>query len=273
VTLALLLLLLTLVILTLSVGRERRLTRVEKAVIYVLAPAQKVVMRAVDSVSGLVHRYFFLIDTAEENARLRAELSRLNQELVLYRESHLANRRLRRMLEFKEGQTLSLVAAEVIALDPSGWFKTILVDKGSQDGITAGMAVVNADGVIGRIIDVSYRHSKVLLLIDRSSAVDALIQRSRAKGILKGSPEGVCRLEFVIRNADVQEGDTVITSGLAGAFPKGLLLGRVGQVERAAGSDGLFQKIVVEPAVDFERLEEVLIALRPNPFLSEKSRD
>ena len=133
------------------------------------------------------------------------------------------------------------------------------------------MAVVTSEGVVGRTVEVGPNHSKVLLLIDRTSSIDALIQRSRARGILKGSPSGRCLLEFVIRNADVKKGDLVISSGLAGAFPKGFLLGVVTEVVIASEGQGMFQTIEVSPSVDLDRLEEVLLILTPNPLLAGKS--
>ncbi len=271
VTLACLLVLLSLVLLTLSAGRERDLSSPEKVALEILAPVQKVVMGAVDAVADIGRRYLFLIETAEENARLRSDLSKLRQEMVLYQEAHLANQRLRKLLGFKERTDLPLAAAEVVGLDPSGWFNTVILDKGESDGVLRGMAVVNADGVVGRIVEVGYHYSKVLLIIDRNSAVDALIQRSRARGILSGGPDGRCRLEFVLRNADVKEGDLVITSGLTGAFPKGMILGRVASLERDDDGQGMFQRVNVQPAVDFDRLEEVLVVLKPNTLFSELS--
>lgn len=272
IALASLFILLTLVILTMSVDRHRDLAAPEKVAIEVLAPAQKAVWNSFDFFVDIGRRYFYLVETAKENARLRQEVAQLRQELILYQQDHLANQRLRALLEFKERSPLPVVAAEVVASDPSGWFKTILVDKGSADGVGRGMAVINAEGVVGRVIEVGYHHCLVILLTDRNFGVDALIQRSRERGILKGSPEGVCRLDFVIRNADVVPGDIVVTAGLAGAFPKGLILGQVKRVERRASEPGMFQTIEIQPAVDLDRLEEVLIVLKENPFFSEVGR-
>jgi rod shape-determining protein MreC len=251
------------------VGRERDLTVPEKVTIEVLAPVQKAIWRTFVFFIDLGRRYIFLVETAEENVRLRDELAQLKQRMVLYQQDHLANQRLRGLLDFKERSELTMIAAEVVASDPLGWFKTVMVDKGSSDGVGRGMAVVDADGVVGRTIEVSYGHCLVLLLNDRSSGVDALVLRSRDRGILKGSPEGVCRLDFVIRNVEVFPGDTIVTSGLAGVFPKGLILGRVSQIRQNPGKGGMFQSIEVEPAVDFDRLEEVLIILKENPFIAE----
>ena len=270
-TLALLLVLASLVILAVSMDRSRQLTPPERFAVEILSPIQKGILNVINGIGDVGRRYIFLTETAEENIRLRSELSDLKSKMVLFQESHLANQRLRLLLEFKEQSSLNMTAAEVVSLDPSGWFRTVIVDKGTSHGVTPGMAVVTSDGIVGRTVEVGPNHSKVLLLVDRTSSIDALIQRSRARGILKGSPSGKCLLEFVIRNADVKEGDQVITSGLASAFPKGMVLGEVTKVELAAEGQGMFQTIEVSPSVDLDRLEEVLLVLTPNPFLPGKS--
>ena len=270
-TLALLLVLASLVILAVSMDRSRQLTPPERFAVEILSPIQKGILNVINGIGDVGRRYIFLTETAEENIRLRSELSDLKTKMVLFQESHLANQRLRLLLEFKEQSSLNMTAAEVVSLDPSGWFRTVIVDKGTSHGVTPGMAVVTSDGIVGRTVEVGPNHSKVLLLVDRTSSIDALIQRSRARGILKGSPSGKCLLEFVIRNADVKEGDQVITSGLASAFPKGMVLGEVTKVELAAEGQGMFQTIEVSPSVDLDRLEEVLLVLTPNPFLPGKS--
>ncbi len=270
-TLALLLVLASLVILAVSIDKSRQLTPPERLAIEIFSPVQKGILSVINGIGDIGRKYIFLTETSEENTRLRGELTDLKSKMVLFQESHLANQRLRRLLEFKEQSTLNMTAAEVVSLDPSGWFMTIIVDKGTDHGVTQGMAAVTSEGIVGRTVEVGPSHSKVLLLTDRTSSIDALIQRSRARGILKGSPSGKCLLEFVIRNADVKVGDLVITSGLAAAFPKGFLLGDVTKVELAAEGQGMFQTIEVAPSVDLDRLEEVLLVLTPNPFLPGKS--
>ncbi|MDH3557772.1 MAG: rod shape-determining protein MreC, partial [Deltaproteobacteria bacterium] len=142
-------------------------------------------------------------------------------------------------------------------------FQTILIDKGRSDGVTQDMAVVSAEGLMGRVIGVSSHHAKVLLILDANSAVDALIQRSRVRGVLVGLGVDLCLLKYVQRNEDVQVGDQVISSGMGGVFPKGLLLGTVQEVVR--GSSGLFQRVEVKPAANFNRLEEVMVVIQPPP--------
>jgi rod shape-determining protein MreC len=132
-----------------------------------------------------------------------------------------------------------------------------LVNKGEKDGAAKDMAVVTSEGVVGRVIEVSLHTAKVLLITDPNSGMDVIVQRSRTQGIMEGKVEEVCVLKYVQKNEDVQVGDKVITSGLGGIFPKGLMTGTVTKVERKR--PGIFQYIEVTPSVDFSRLEEVLI--------------
>jgi rod shape-determining protein MreC len=152
------------------------------------------------------------------------------------------------------------IAARVIGRERSSIFKTILLDKGSSNGLKVGLPVVAVGGVVGRIIDVSWNVSKVLLFIDYNSNIDALVQNARAQGILQGSGSKGCVLKYVQRLENVNVGDAVVSSGLAGVFPKGLLLGTVISVDKEETS--LFQKISVAPSVDVSKLEEVLVIVK-----------
>jgi rod shape-determining protein MreC len=135
-------------------------------------------------------------------------------------------------------------------------FKTILINKGTADGLRVGLPVLSEQGVVGRIIETAWHASQVLLLIDENSNIDALIQRSRAHGILQGAGSSGCNLKYISRVEEVHAGDVVLSSGLAGVFPKGLLIGVVTGASRKG--EGLFQKIDVAPAVDSGKVEEVL---------------
>jgi rod shape-determining protein MreC len=235
----------------------------ESLVVGIISPAQKVVRGIIGGVGGVWRGYFHLVGLEGENEDLKRELQELKLQMNKYREADLANKRLRALLNFKTSIPTPLLPAEVVAFDPSGWFQTILIDKGENDGVIRDMAVVSADGLVGRVIGVSGRHAKVLLILDGNSAVDALIQRSRARGILVGLGRNRCLLNYVQRNEDVQVGDPVISSGMGGVFPKGILLGMVQEVVR--GNSGLFQTVEVKPAVDFSRLEEVMVVVQPPP--------
>jgi rod shape-determining protein MreC len=235
----------------------------EALVVEVTAPVQKVFNAVIDGIGSVWEGYFHLVGLQRKNEELRREVQELKSKLNKYSEADLANQRLRSLLNFKTAIATSTLPAEVVAFDPSGWFQTILIDKGRNFGLVRDMAVVSAEGLVGKIIGVSNRRAKVLLILDGNSAVDALIQRSRARGVLVGLGRGRCLLKYVQRNEDVQVGDQVISSGMGGVFPKGILLGQVQEVVR--GNSGLFQRVEVEPAVNFSRLEEVMVVVQTPP--------
>ena len=263
IVIPILIFLLALSIISASLQTSEKMTFFEALVVEITAPVQKVVSAVISGISSVWKGYFHLVGLQRENEALKQQLKKLKLELHSYREADLANRRLRALLNFKTSIATPLLPAEVVAFDPSGWFQTILIDKGRNDGVVRDMAVVSADGLAGRVIGVSGRHAQVLLILDRNSAVDALIQRSRARGVLVGLGRELCLLKYVQRNEDVQVGDQVISSGMGGVFPKGLLLGRVREVVR--GSSGLVQEVEVDPAVDFSRLEEVMVVVQTPP--------
>ena len=164
---------------------------------------------------------------------------------------------------------LRTTAAGIIAAAASPDFRTVTIDKGSSDGLLRDMAVIEPAGVVGRVVVTAPRAAKVQLLVDRNAAAGALIERSRAQGVALGVGDEWLRLGFVSETSDVIVGDVVVTSGIDGIFPKGFVIGRVDRIEK----NGLaYFEIVVRPAVDFSRLEEVLVVLTPTPA-SEAARE
>ena len=226
-----------------------------------VAPFQELVTRSVRFAREIWGHYFFLVSVYQENEELKKSLNDAIEKNNQWNELKLANDRLRNLLSFQKSLTNRVVAAEVIGKDPSVWFKTVIIDKGKADGLQKGLPVVLPQGIAGQAIEASDRYSKVMLIIDRNSAVDALVQRSRARGIIKGASADQCRFEFVLRKNDVQVGDTVVTSGFDGVYPKGLRIGHVSDLSER--SSDIFYEITVTPFVDFEKLEEVLVILRP----------
>lgn len=211
-------------------------------------------------ISSRWSRYIALIGVEEENRGLRDRLAQLEGDLVLLREYEGENERLRGLLQFSEERELTGIGASVIGSDPSGWVRGILINKGTADGVSEGMAVVHARGVVGQVIAAAHRSSRVLLINDRSSGVDALVQGSRARGVLEGASMRLCELQFVTKDVRVKEGDLVVTSGMDGVYPPGLSLGTVTSV--GASGNTLFHAIEVKPLVDFSRLEEVVVVRR-----------
>ncbi len=256
-----LILLLALSLISANLHSRENMSFFESLVVGITSPVQKVVGGIIGGIGNVWRGYFYLVGAQQENEDLKRELKELKLQLHRSREADLANQRLRALLNFKKSIATPLLPAELVAFDPSGWFQTILIDKGSSDGVAQDMAVVSADGLMGRVIGVSSHHAKVLLILDANSAVDALIQGSRVRGVLVGLGRDLCLLKYVQRNEDVQAGDQVISSGMGGVFPKGLLLGTVQEVVR--GNSGLFQRVEVEPAANFSRLEEVMVVIQP----------
>jgi rod shape-determining protein MreC len=230
---------------------------VENLVINVTAPVFNFFRQTGAAISRIWRGYFYLVGVQAENELLKQKTLENQSKVAIYQETLLEKERLRKLLEFRDQAALPVTGARIIGFDFSIWFKCAFLDKGTNDGIKVGMPVINAAGIVGRLVECYPNYSKVLLLLDRSSAVDAIVQRNRLRGILEGVGANRCFLRFVHKNQDVQVGDVILASGLGGAYPHGMLLGSVIAVDKKV--PGIFQEIEVEPAVDFKRLEEVLI--------------
>jgi rod shape-determining protein MreC len=226
-------------------------------VLKVTGPFNSLINAAWDSCGGALNSYVNLIGTAKENAALRGRLDVLEGRASLVNELERENVRLRELLRFSSELQLSGVTATVIGGDASGWVKGITVNKGSLDGVTPGMSVLHPRGVVGQVVAVSSSASRVLLVSDHASGVDVLTQESRARGVVEGAGERVCELKFIPKEFQIKEGEQVLTSGMDGVYPKGVLVGTVSQV--GAATSGLFKTVEVKPAVDLARIEEVLI--------------
>jgi rod shape-determining protein MreC len=212
-------------VLTLNVRDERKVSLPERVLLQISLPVQQRAQGALLWVRGVGEQYIFLTQVQQENQDLKRTVSALREENNRLKEALWTEERLKK-LSYLQSQYSSVT-------------------------------VVTSDGVVGRVIEVSLHTAKVLLITDPNSAMDVIVQRSRTQGIMEGKVEEVCVLKYVQKNEDVQVGDKVITSGLGGIFPKGLMTGTVTRVERKR--PGIFQYIEVTPSVDFSRLEEVLI--------------
>lgn len=241
----------------------------DRAVVRVGAPFQWAVVRVLDGGRGAVNSYVSLVGVGRQNQELHAQVGRLNSQLGHLQEAGRENERLRALLGARttlhqalgEGRTLF---AEVVATAPSPLFRSVRVNRGSKDGVTLGAAVLSDGGVVGRVAAVAATTADVMLLTDAQSSADALVQRSRTRVRVRGrgGDAGLhMDAQYLERTADVEPGDVLMTSGLGTTFPKGLIVGRIDAVERRAF--GLYQRAQVRPAVDFARLEEVLVLLPP----------
>lgn len=198
-----------------------------------------------------------LTASGESLSELRSENEKLTAQVAELSEAQNTAERLEELLGLQSTYNLQSTAARIIGSSSDAWSQTVTIDKGTSSGLDINMPVCNAGGVIGQIIEVSATTSTVRLATDENSGISAMIQQTRAQGMLQGQPDGTLRLEYVSVDSDVQEGDIVITSGIGGVYPKGLPLGTVSSVQKS--SNALYYTIVVTPSAYTENNEEVLV--------------
>ena len=207
-----------------------------------------------------IKKIVFYRRTFDEYLRLRRQVAFLKARFVGMEEVMRENARLEALLGLKRRLVYSSVTANVIARNPSYWNSSLIIDRGSADGIQQGMPVVNALGVVGKVAEVGPHEAKVLLLLDAQFSVAALAQRTRETGLVSGSLEGECRMTYLRRGARIRVGDRIITSRLSSSFPESLVIGEVVDIKTDLGEKTV--EAVVEPAVAFSQLEEVLVILK-----------
>jgi rod shape-determining protein MreC len=234
----------------------------EAVVFGVFARVQGVTAAVASSVRQVWRGYIGLRGVRAENAALKQQLAAAQIQLQQERASADRVRGLVELLELRDRTNLETTAAEIIAAGATPDFRTLTIDKGSRHGIRPDMAVIAAAGVVGRIVVPSGGAAKVQLLIDRNAAAGAIVERSRAQGLVVGTGEERLRMEYVSEIADVEVGDTIVTSGIDGIYPKGFVIGSVATVEKSSSG---FKEIAVRPAVDFTTLEQVLVVLTSSP--------
>ena len=217
---------------------------------------EKVITSPVTFISNIWKDYVFLVNTNQENQELKNKINELHVQCMDLEELRSENERLRAMLDFKTAhQEFVLHPASLLAQDITLVFKTAVIDKGSNNGFFINMPIVNQHGVVGRVIAVSPHTSQILLITDPNNSIPALIESTRVKGIVKGRGGNMLSLEYVRRTEDIHRGDTIITSGLLGIFPKGLKIGRVKDIKR--DEHKIFAEILLEPFVEMEKIEGV----------------
>ena len=224
-----------------------------------VTPFEKALVWTQTSSYNLWHNYFYLRGVRAENRSLKAQIEQMRLEQVRMSQDADQARRLQALLAFKEQFISETMAAQVIGSSGSELSRSVYIDKGERDGIKPDMAVITADGIVGKVLRVYRSTALVLLIDDQTSGVGAILDKTRLQGILRGTPSGEVVLEKVMSDETVPPGELVLTSGGDGIFPKGLLVGRVTKV--APGSE-LFLNIRVRPAADLNRLEEVLVVTK-----------
>jgi rod shape-determining protein MreC len=247
----------SLYILTAAARGQLKNDPIGPVLLWIIRPLQIAAQSTTHWIQEVRNSYSMLDNYKAENEKLRNRIQQLEVERNRLLEAEATNRRLRQLLEFRSTLPSDSMTASIIANSASTWFKSCLLDKGSADGVRKGMAVVTPLGVVGQVVAVTPRTAKVLLLTDPNSGVDVFVQRTRARGIVSGSLDNGTIMKYVKRTEDIQEGDRLVTSGLDGIFPKGIVVGTVIKVRKQ--TLGLFQSIELLPAVSLARTEEVLI--------------
>jgi rod shape-determining protein MreC len=221
-----------------------------------VTPFERVLIWAQDSTGNLWHNYVYLRGVRTENRQLKEQIEQLRLEQVRLNEDAVQAHRLQALLAFKEQYISRTVAAQVIGSSGSDSSRMLYIDKGENQGLKRDMAVITADGIVGKVLQVFPSVSQVLLINDQSSGVGTILEKSRLQGFLKGTATGEVVLEGVMSDEQVAPGERVLTSGGDQIFPKGLPVGTVTKV--GAGKD-LFLNIGIKPAVNLGKLEEVLV--------------
>jgi rod shape-determining protein MreC len=258
-----LLLLFALVLMSLRAKQREGVEFFDALLMEVCSPFQKAATLVIKTVQGTFTQYVYLVNLEKENRALKQKIAELQEENHRMKEMKLTNERLRQLLQFREKNSPTMIGAEVIGQDPSSWFKSVTIDKGERDGVKKGMAVISPAGVIGQVLKTAPHYATVLLLTDYNSAIDSVVQRTRAKAIVEGKGENRCQLKYLRRAEEVAVGDVVVTSGLGGNFPKGLMVGEIKKVDKKG--HGVFQYAELVPSVDMTQLEEVFVIMEPLP--------
>ena len=238
-------------------GSSSPFEAVRSAFTVVTTPVRYIGATASVPFQGLGNVFANLTSDQESLSDLKAENERLQARNAELEESEQTAKRLQDLLNLKDSYSLQSTGARIISSSTDSWSSTVTINSGSASGLTVGMPVMASNGVIGQIVECGATSSTVRLLTDENSSVSAMVQSSRAQGMLKGSATGQVTLDMIASDQEVSVGDVVVTSGLGGVFPKGLPLGKVTNVEKAAGS--LYLQISVEVFAGTENFEEVLV--------------
>lgn len=252
-----LVLILVLISITTTHRLENKLRWYDKAVLFITTPLEYALDGLISGTINFSNNYIFLIKTKADNNFLLEQNRKLNKELNRLQEIDFENQRLRRLLLFKEQISYFMLPAQVFARDASLEFESIRINKGSNTGVRKGLAVLNYDGVVGIVVRVASSFSDVLLVTDPNFSIDAMVQRSRVRGIVKGRSSDISEMKYLDRLDDVVVGDTIISSGFSGYFPKGVIIGTVTKIDK--NTFGVTQYVEVKPTVNFNKLEEVFI--------------
>jgi rod shape-determining protein MreC len=245
-------------LLLIAVSALGALDPLENGLFSVVSPLQRGLRNATDPVAEWLSHLTELNDLSDENKALRTENERLQDEVARLRESEIKLQQMERLLQVEQSFPDQEFLADVLAKDPSNLKEVVAIDRGKRDGVREGMVVVTeGHSLVGTVTSVRDDYAWVTLITDPNSAVSAMVQESRAQGVVSGSYSRQLSIEFVAQGAVVKEGDMVITSAIGGHYPAGLVIGRVTAVQSTPQE--LFEKVSVEPLASLARLETLLV--------------
>lgn len=240
-----------------SLHRVGYLRPAEDLVLKVVSPIGKFLNISTNSGKGIFGGISGLKDLQKENKDLQNKLNRAEQEIVGLQEAKTENESLRKDLEFKLTEKYETLSASVIMYDPASIRQTVIIDKGENDGVKEGQAVVSEGFLVGKITEVDKERAKVFLITDPVSAIPVYVQNSTATGILRGQIGHGLSIEKIPQGDVLKQGQFVVTSGLGGDYIKGLIIGKLDEINKS--DNAIFQESSVRPEVNFGRLERVLI--------------
>lgn len=238
----------------------------QQVMLEALGPLQQGTTSAKSYIDSIVDHYFFLVGASKENEILNKKVSKLENKIFVLKEIKRENERLKRLFEFGKDIPRKKVLAQVVGWDASNEFKVLKINKGSNHGLKILSPVITMNGLVGYIYSISNNFSEILTILDQNNRVDSIIDRTRSHGIVEGMSDFTCRMKYVLRNDPVEVGDVILTAGLGEIYPKGIRVGKVSLISKQ--NHDLVQKIEINPSVNFEKLEEVLVLLE-----QEKSSD
>ncbi|MFQ5801981.1 MAG: rod shape-determining protein MreC [Candidatus Methylomirabilales bacterium] len=263
--------LLSFFLMTMAVRQDEHLTPFLKRILLEsVSPFLKATTYVKDSVADIWGNYVDLRSVRQENLRLNKEIEAYQTRLRVLEEAGRENRRLHTLLDLRESKPFRFVAGRVVGQDTTNWFHSLLIDRGTRHGLERHRAVVTPGGLVGQVVEVGPFSAQIQLIADPVSSVGVLLETSRVTGLLAGAQFGRLRIKYLPILAEVRVGEVVMTSGLGGVYPKGIMVGKVVAVDKRSGA--LFQEATVEPSIDFSRLEEVLVIIGERSGLSRSQR-
>lgn len=225
----------------------------------VISPVQEGLTTSKENLSSFWDNYLSIVNTSKENVVLKKQISRLESDLTSMEEMRKENFRLKRLLNYSDELSHQRVMAQVVGWDSANEFKVIRINKGTRHGIKTMSSVITDHGLVGYVYRATENYADVLTILDQNNRVDIVVERTRTHGIVEGVFNFKCALKYIMRNESVEVGDKLITAGVGGIYPKGIKVGMITDIDKE--NFGMTLNIEVEPSVDFDKLEEVLVLI------------